>query len=177
MTSEIFFHPKLVHLPIALALVIPLIAGGVLLAWRRGWYPRRVWVVVLVLQAILVAGAFLAMRTGEQQEERVERVVAEEHIEAHEEAAEVFTWTSVGVLVMMILALLVPTERARLTLGLVSLLGTLVALALAVRTGDAGGALVYEHGAAGAYTHPGGGGPGGDPPNAESDGDDEELDD
>lgn len=32
-----FFHPKIVHLPMALAVLIPLIAGGVAIAWWRGW--------------------------------------------------------------------------------------------------------------------------------------------
>ena len=83
-------HPAVVHLPIALALLVPLAALVGLLVIARGLTPGRAWAPVLLLQALLVGSAWLALETGENEEERVERVVAERHIEAHEEAAERF---------------------------------------------------------------------------------------
>jgi mono/diheme cytochrome c family protein len=46
-------HPKIVHLPIALAVLLPLVSGGVLLGWWRGFFQARVWWVVVTLQLAL----------------------------------------------------------------------------------------------------------------------------
>ena len=81
-------HPAVVHFPIALAALIPLLALLSLLAIARSWLPVRTWAAIVLLQALLVGSAWLALETGEEQEERVERIVAERHIEDHEEAAE-----------------------------------------------------------------------------------------
>lgn len=149
--EELLFHPKVVHLPIALAVLMPLVAGGLALAWWRKWLPRRAWVVAIVLQGLLVASGVVAMNTGEVDEDRVERVVAEEHIEEHEEAAEVFVWGSVAVLAFAIAAGAIKKERPALALTAAATIGTLVVFGLGYRVGEAGGELVYEHGAANAY--------------------------
>ena len=78
--DQLLFHPKVVHLPMALAVLMPLIAGGVLFAWWRGWLDRRTWVGVVLLQAILVGSAAVAMNTGEKEEDRVEEIVAHRQI-------------------------------------------------------------------------------------------------
>ena len=36
--ENLLFHPKVVHIPIALAGLMPLVAGGVLVAWWREWF-------------------------------------------------------------------------------------------------------------------------------------------
>jgi len=149
--DQIFFHPKLVHLPIALAVLMPLLSGGVLLGMWRGWFDRRVWVLVISLQAVLVGSGVLAMNTGEREEERVEEVVAERHIEAHEEAAEVFVWASAALLVLMAGPLVLKEGRARQAVSLGAFLGTWVVFGLGFRAGEAGGKLVYEYGAAQVY--------------------------
>lgn len=149
--QALFFHPKLVHIPMALGVLMPLIAGGVLLAWWRGWLPRRAWLLAVGLQAILLASGALAMRSGEAEEDRVERVVPERLIEEHEEAAEVFVWASGGVLALMLLAAALGSRKAGLPTAAAATLGTLLVLGLGYRTGQAGGSLVYQHGAAQAY--------------------------
>lgn len=144
-------HPKLVHLPIALALLMPMVSAGLLLAWFRDLLPRRAWAVALALQALLVVSSVAAMRSGEGEEETVERVVAESAIEAHEEAAEAFTWTAGGVLLLFAAGLLLPAAAGRGAASAATA-ATLVVLFLGYRVGQAGGALVYQHGAASAYT-------------------------
>ncbi len=154
--DQLFFHPKLVHLPMALAVLMPLVSGGVLLAWWRGWFDRRVWVLVFMLQAALVGSGALAMNTGEREEERVEQVVAEEQIETHEEAAEVFVWASAALLLLMAVPLVLPDARARQMVALGAVLGTLVISGLGYAAGEAGGKLVYQYGAAQVYVENGG---------------------
>jgi len=143
-------HPKLVHLPIALAVLMPLITTGLLLAWWRGALQRRTWIVAIALQTMLVGSGLLAMRSGEADEERVESTVSKTAIHAHEEAAEGFVFASAGVLALTLGAGLIRRERAALAIGGTAVAGTLVVLALGYRTGQAGGELVYRHGAAAA---------------------------
>jgi uncharacterized membrane protein len=145
-------HPLVVHLPLALAVVVPLIALGTLVyAWRCG-LSRRAWAMVFVLQAGLVAGGFAALSTGDADEDRVEHVVAESAVERHEESGERFVWASTGVLGLMLLPLLsARKETLRLAVAGVATAGSVATAALAVDTGHKGGELVYEHGAALAY--------------------------
>ena len=143
------FHPKVVHVPIALGVLMPLVAAGLTLAWWRGWLPRRAFAVALALQAALFASGLVALRSGEADEDRVERVVPEAAIEAHEEAAEVFVTAGGVVLALMALALVLGARG--LPVAAVATLGTVIVLGLGYRTGDAGGSLVYRHGAAQAY--------------------------
>lgn len=142
-------HPAVVHLPIALAVLAPWVALAALVSIRRGWLPARTWLTVVALHALLAGSAWLAVETGEQEEERVERVVAERPIETHEERAEVFLGLSLAALAAAALGML----RGRA--GRLAQVGTLVA-ALAVlvsgaAVGHTGGELVYRHGAGQAY--------------------------
>jgi len=173
--DQFLFHPKVVHLPMALAILMPLVAGGVAFAWWRGWLDRRVWIIVLLLQAALAGSGLVAMNTGEAEEERVEEIVQERYIESHEEAAEAFVWASAIVLALMLLPLVLPQGPLRTAAAGAALLGTLLVFGLGYRTGEAGGRLVYQHGAAQAYVAPGGVPPGDHIPsdeNADDDSDD-----
>jgi hypothetical protein len=153
--DALLFHPKLVHVPMALGVLMPLIAGGLALAWWRNWLPWRVWFIAIALQAVLVASGSLALQSGETEEERVEHVVSERLIEAHEEAAQVFVWGSATVLAVMLGAAAFGERRLSVPIAVVATIGTLVVAGLGYRTGNAGGSLVYEHGAARAYERSG----------------------
>ncbi len=150
--DQIFFHPKLVHLPMALAVLMPLVSAGLLATWLTGALPRRTWIVVVLLQATLVVSGVVALRTGQAEEDRVERVVAEKVIEAHEEAAEAFVWGAGAILLLSAAAALVRREETARAAAAAATIGTLLVLFLGYRTGEAGGRLVYQHGAASAYT-------------------------
>lgn len=144
-------HPAFVHVPLGLALVLPLVAAGVALAVWRGGLPRAAFAVVVGLQALLVASGVVSMQLGERDEERVERVVSERLIEVHEERAEVFVWAAAGVLVIAAAVLVVPRAASPVLAGVLCAASIGVA-ALAMWTGEAGGELVYHHGAAAAFT-------------------------
>lgn len=149
--DSLLFHPKLVHLPIALGLLMPLISGALLLAWWRRWLPSSSWSIVLGLQILLLGSGLLAKQTGETEEDRVEQVVSKSVIHEHEEAAEAFVLGSGVVLLVMAGAFAAAKSKAGLPLAAVSVLGSLVVLGLDYRCGQAGGELVYKHGAAQAY--------------------------
>jgi hypothetical protein len=98
----------------------------------------------------LAVSALVAVKTGEAQDERVERVVAEQPLESHEEAAETFLALSSGLALLVAVGLI----RGRLG-GLARGLGTVGAVglvAVAAYVGHSGGKLVYQYGAANAYT-------------------------
>jgi len=142
-------HPAIVHLPIALAILIPGLALLGMVLILKGFLPVRAWGVVVLLQVLLLGSGWLALETGEDQEERVERIVAERHIEDHEEAAERFLLVA-GLGLLVLGAGLLP-ERAGTTARVVGVLGAFAVLAAGVSVGHSGGELVYKHGAASAY--------------------------
>jgi uncharacterized membrane protein len=144
-------HPAVVHFPIALSVLVPLLALISLAAIARRFVPERAWMGVVLAQALLVGSAWLAHDTGHDEEERVERVVDEHYIEEHEEAADWMLWLGVGGLALMGAGLL-PGRGGRIA-RIAGSVFTLIVLAAAVRVGQLGGKLVYEHGAASAYLH------------------------
>lgn len=142
-------HPAIVHFPVVLAFLVPIFAIGALWMIRRGARERRAWALPLAMAGALLLSAWVSVETGQAQGERVERVVPEQVIETHEEAAETFMIATAVVLLVMAAGLLpgVSGKTARVlgTLGTVGLLGG------AAWVGHTGGKLVYQHGAASAY--------------------------
>jgi uncharacterized membrane protein len=143
-------HPAVVHFPLVLAALLPLFAVGSLVAIRRGNGARTAWALTLALAAVLAASAWFAVETGEAQEDRVEEVVGEAPLHEHEEAAERFLVLAGSLLLVAAVGLAGGTVGT--AARYVATLGTLVVLYAGVDVGDAGGELVYRHGAASAYT-------------------------
>lgn len=141
-------HPVMVHLPLALALLMPIFAAVAAWALWTGRIGRRAWLGIAALQLLLVSTAIVAVKTGEGEEDRVEAVVPESAMHQHEEYAEQFTWGAVVVLGFTLIALVPAAGRS---FALVTLLGTMAVAGLAIRVGHAGGQLVYVHNAGAAY--------------------------
>ena len=142
-------HPALVHFPLVLMVLLPLAAAGALWAIRRGAAPTPAWTIPLVTAAALAGSSWLAVETGEREEERVERVVTESALHGHEDAAERFLLLS-GMLLAITAAGLLPGSVGRVArLGAAG--GALALTALGVQVGHSGGNLVYREGAASAY--------------------------
>jgi hypothetical protein len=142
-------HPAIVHLPIALAVIIPFFAIVSIWLIGRGFLPARTWVLVILLQALLVGSGWAALESGENEEERVERVVEEHAIEEHEESAERF-------LLLAGIGLLLTggglrSDKLGAAGRVVATVATFAVLAAGIAVGHSGGELVYEHGAANAY--------------------------
>jgi uncharacterized membrane protein len=142
-------HPAIVHFPVVLAFLLPFFAFGAAWAIRRGARPRRAWSIPLALAVALAASAWAAVETGEAQDERVERVVAEQPLSAHEEMAETFLAGSAGLAVIAAAGLFggLAGRVARAT----AVVGSLALVAGAALVGHSGGELVYRYGAASAY--------------------------
>jgi hypothetical protein len=141
-----------------LVVLLPIAALVALWAIRRGGSARWSWAVPLGLSAALALSAWVALQTGESEEERVERVVSESALHEHEEAGERFLVLS-GVLLLVAVAGMAggPLGRAGRILSTVGSIGLVYA---GVQVGAAGGELVYEHGAASAYVSATAGGDG-----------------
>ncbi len=142
-------HPAIVHLPMALAVLIPVFAIGALWAVKRGAQPLRAWGIAVALFATLSLSSWAALETGGDADEKVESVVPEAAIGTHEEAAERFLGLSVIVLGVAALGLF----KGRVG-GIARGAATVGALGLLVagwNVGHSGGALVYKYGAANAY--------------------------
>jgi hypothetical protein len=108
------------------------------------------WSFPLVTAAALALSTWIAVETGEREEDTVEAVVAESAIHEHEEAAERFLALSGVLLVLTAAGLLrgLPGRVARPA----ALAGALALVGFGAQVGHTGGNLVYRDGAASAYT-------------------------
>jgi uncharacterized membrane protein len=147
-------HPAIVHLPLAIAILMPLVASGFAWALWTGRVRPRAWLAVVAFQALLLGSGLVATRTGEAEEERVENVIQKSALHRHEALADQFVWAGGFTLVLAGLVLVVrrPAAVRALVSGVAA--ATLVVAALGLRVGHAGGQLVYVHGAASAYAQP-----------------------
>ena len=141
--SALPLHAAVVHLPLALAAVVPLVLLGLLWAVRSGRLPPRAWALGVLLQGLLVVGALAAVTTGNAAEERVEGSRGESAVEAHAQTAKAFGAASAVVLVAALGALALRRSRPGFTAaGAGTVLLGVLALGLAVRAGHQGGLLV-----------------------------------
>lgn len=142
-------HPAVVHFPIVFDMLLPVVAIVAVVLIRRGARARTSWLWPVLVAAALAGSAWLAVETGQDQEDAVERVVPESTIHDHEEAGELFFQLSAISFLVFAAGLAAGRVGAGARYASVAL-----ALALVVagyRVGGSGGELVYEHGAASAY--------------------------
>ena len=145
-------HPAVVHLPLGLAFIIPLLAIGFAWALWTGRVRLRAWAVIVALQAVLFGAALIAMSTGEREEEQVESIVPHAALERHETYAAQFVWATGITLLLSALTLVFRPRIATRGLVVAAVAGTLIVAAAAIRVGHAGGQLVYAHNAGAAYS-------------------------
>jgi uncharacterized membrane protein len=145
-------HPAIVHFPVVLVFLLPISAVVAIGTIRRGARATRAWMIPLAIAATLSFTSWLAVQTGESQDERVERVVNEQALETHEEAAEAFLTASIVVLLVTAAGVVRGSigKFARVASGV----GALALVAGGAYVGHTGGQLVYKYGAASAYATP-----------------------
>lgn len=142
-------HPVVVHLPIAFALLVPVFTIGALVAVRRGAAPVRTWSLAVAMSLALTVSAWAAIETGENEEDRVERVVPDAALETHEEAADAFLWLAAAVFGVAAVGMM--QGKVGASARMLATVGSLVLLPAGYRVGHSGGGLVYTHNAASAY--------------------------
>ncbi len=143
-------HPAVVHLPMALAVLVPIFAVVALVAVQRGARPLRTWGVAAAMFATLAVSSWASIETGEDQEERVESLVPDAALETHEDAADQFLWLAVAVFGVATIGVL--KGRIGTTARVLATVGSLGLLVAGYRVGHSGGELVYKYGAANGYT-------------------------
>jgi uncharacterized membrane protein len=143
-------HAAVVHFPVVFAMLLPLVAVAALVAIRRDGSVRQWWGITLIVMFALAVSSYAAIRTGEAEEDRVERVVGEQPLHVHEEAAERFLVLTGALLALGGLGLL--PARAGATFRLLGTVATVGVMAAGWQVGHTGGELVYRHGAASTYS-------------------------
>ena len=141
-------HPIAAHFPIVLGVILPVLALVIWWAIKKEYLQQKAWVLVVFLALAYGVSSFVAVELGEEDEDKVEKVVSEKVIEEHEEAGEMIPWIASG-LFLISLAGFVPKNSNRFRLALVIL--SLTAIIPLANTGHTGGKLVYQYGAANAH--------------------------
>jgi uncharacterized membrane protein len=144
--SSLPLHPAIVHVPLGVAVILPIVAAALTVAVWRGRLPRSVLAVVAGLQLIVATGGLVAMKLGHADERQAALTAPRHAIHEHEEAGEAFVWVSIGVLAVAVASLVVPA-RAAAAVAAVTTAGTLAVAALGVNAGEKGGELVFHHAA------------------------------
>jgi hypothetical protein len=124
--------------------------GGAFLLARRGTPIRTLWTGVVAAAALLAGSAWLAVETGEGQEERVEQVVSEGALETHEGRANLFLALAAGTLILTVAGL--AKDRVGRIGRVAATIAAVALLPAGYLVGHSGGQLVYRDGAAQAYT-------------------------
>lgn len=141
-------HPIIVHFAIALGVGVPFIGFGLWYAIHKNWVEQKFWRLAVLSSLLYALIAVAAVQLGEADDDRVEKFVAEELIEHHEETAEAIPWIG-GVLTLLALAGCRGKHMRKMQLAF-SVAGLLAIIPLA-NAGHTGGELVYKYGAATAH--------------------------
>jgi len=137
-------HPAVVHVPLGLALVMPVVLVGLLWAIGTDRLPTKAWVLALLLQGILLGGTGVALWTGGQEEGRFEERAGEVSLEAHERAAQAFGFAVAATFAVGAIGFLLRGRRRPfMATGAAAVGLSIVALALGIQVGHQGGLMVH----------------------------------
>lgn len=143
-------HPQVVHFPVVLAVLLPIVALVALWMIKRGSPTRRTWWMPFVFAVALAISAWVAVQTGKTEEDKVRKITPRGVVHTHEEAGERLMIFS-GILCIVFAAGLATGKIGQIA-RVVSTVSAIALVAAAVQAGHTGGLLVYQHGAARAYT-------------------------
>lgn len=142
-------HPMFVHFPLALIWISLLLAVLIIVGIKKWNWQKSVWGLLVVLYGVQVMTTYISMKLGENEEDKVEKIVGENNFEAHEEAAEQFMFFTLFLFALSFAPLFFKKqETAWVSLVLIAnLLGAFISIGV----GHSGGKLVYRYNAASAY--------------------------
>jgi len=111
---------------------------------------HKTWLIIIGLQFATTVTGYIALDSGENEEQLVKKVVDRKIIHKHEESAEIFVGSTAIALILSIACYFLKIEIQFFT-QLVICLISLISCYLSISTGILGKELVYRHGAASAY--------------------------
>ena len=141
-------HNALVHLPLGLSIGGAFLAVCLAVAIWRNWLPSRTLALLVVLQALVLAGGAAAFRTGEDAEDRGEATAGKAAVKEHEERAEAFLWMTGGALLVAGATLALRRPAWSRWGAAAAAAGALASAGAGFWTGKAGGAIAHPAGAA-----------------------------
>lgn len=144
-------HPKLVHVPMALCVLMPLVATLTWVGVRRGWFNPRAWMIAAFLQCATLGGAIAALQSGKDDGEKVEGYASEEALTTHERRAYWFVYVAAANAALCGATFLLHRDRRQQLAGAFAVVGLLAGGYAGFRVGDAGGRLVYVANASDAH--------------------------
>lgn len=147
---QVPFHPVIVHFPIALTFILPVLMLVFAFMIKSNKMSHQTWLIIIGLQIATTVTGYISLESGEDQEHLVSKVVDKKIIHEHEEAAEIFVGSTVIALVVSVAAFFLRNEIQFFVHLFITLI-SLVSCYLAYNAGGSGGELVYRHGAASAY--------------------------
>ena len=136
-------HPALVHLPVGLAIALPLLALALAVALWLRIAPPLAFLLLAGLQVMMLVGGSAAYRAGEEEEERVESLVSEDQLTAHQQRAQIFLWSAGIALAMSAATATVRKTALARSLAVLSVAASVITAAAAIATGKAGGEIAY----------------------------------
>jgi hypothetical protein len=145
---DIPLHPIVVHFPIALGVITPILFVIALIGISKFNWPYKAWVVPVIFQIALFLTALGAKELGEDDEDKVETVIEKALIHEHEEWGERFVILQGAILVLTGVGLIFP---GRIRLKKAGTVFSIIGIAGVVLAGHSGGQLVYKYNAGRAY--------------------------
>jgi len=138
-------HPFFIHIPLAVALILPFLSGFALFNYRKN--PENLksfWPFVVIPVLFMSVFLMLSLSSGEEAIELLEHVMSEEPLEEHEEIAEIFAMLGYIVSLLAIFVLFMK-EQVRSVLMIIVFVGSIALAGLGLATGKSGGKIVHQH--------------------------------
>lgn len=127
-------------MPLALAVLIPLMYLLALISVKKGWINSNIWFGIALFGVIQAASCVIGMQSGEAAE--FLSSATKNLIHEHEEAAEIFTGLWVALSALLVGSIWLRSHRLAWLIDAVLFALFAVQLYLAFRVGHAGGELV-----------------------------------
>ncbi len=135
------FHPIVVHLPIAIGCLLPLLMIFNVITIQRFQWPVKTWWMIVLLQVIFLITSIVAVQTGEYDEE-TGRAPLVSGLSIHEEWGEKVPIAATVMLILSFSPILIPSKSTRMMV--ICIFASFGVILLLIQTGHTGGKLIYS---------------------------------